>query len=248
MIQLALEMALAFVVLFVCLTVVPNPVRANLRALVRIKARNVKEATTTPVEREIELLAGPKEVIANAQGQLKSLEGRLLHQKIVRDSAGDDLRAAEETYFKATTDGANDGAEDFLVLVAEKEQELAIEQQTCDSLEQAVATACGAIRTASRELRALQLKVKSDEARELATQALTDASRVIESAQTLTATGGQLNVESRAVTENFERAQAQFEGTQGTPVERELRTIKQQEMLDDVRKRLEERRAARTPQ
>lgn len=249
MTSLLSEAGLAFVIGLVLLAAVPNPLRASVFKLIRTRAGQSEEAATTPIERELALIAAPKKIIEQSQRQVKDLQGKLVHQRNVLAQRKDDQHHAEEAYFKAVDEKSGDFAvNEFLALVADKEQEVAIEQQVYDSLEQAVSVSCGAIAAASRELRAIQIKVKSDEARSVASQALGNAATIIEAAKAVGGVGSVLAKESRAVDEEFERARASFDLAQGSTVERESRNIKQLEQLDAVRQRLEQRRSARNAQ
>lgn len=247
MTQYIIEAVFVLLVGFGLLAVVP--LRAGARGLIRIKAGQIHEATTTPIERELALIAAPQKIIEESQRQVKDLQGKLVHQRNVLEQRKDDQRQAEDAYYKSVDEKSGDYAvQEFLALVADKDQEVSIEQQVYDSLEQAVSVSLGAISAATRELRAIQIKVKSDEARGVATQALGNAAKIIESAKSIGSVGSILQKESRAVQEEFERARASFDMAQGTQVEREIRDGRQRIELEAVRKRLEERRGARLPQ
>jgi hypothetical protein len=239
--SLIINLAVAGLVVVGIAAAFPNPVRAKIRSLIRIKRDKYHRATTTPIQRELELIAVPQKVIETAQRQVKDLQGKLLHQRNLLEQRKDDLQTAEDAYFEA---GAN-VTDDVVGLVVDMEQRVAIEDQTYNSIEQAVSTSCAAVSTAVRELRAIQLKVVSDEAKQIATNALTHAAQVIQAAQSIASTDGALQRESNVIAAEFERAQASFDNSQGTKVERELRDLKQTDLRDTVRKRLEERRAAR---
>jgi hypothetical protein len=245
--SLVIDGAVALVLAFGAAAVIPNPLRDKIRQLIRIKAANAKNAATTPVQRELELIARPQKIIEDARLQVNDLQAKLLQQRIVLDQRRDDLNAATANYYKATDEKASDRElDDQASFVADKEEEVAIEQRTFDSLEQAVSSSLNAVAAASRELRTIQLKVRSDEAKEIATKALDNATKVIEAAQSLGGVTGALTAESRAVDLEYERAKAGLETTQGSDTERELRNLKKRDQLDSVRKRLNEGRAKAT--
>jgi hypothetical protein len=239
--SLIINVTVAGLVVVGIAAVFPNPVRAKIRSLIRIKRDNFHRATTTPIQRELELIAGPQKVIETSQRQVKDLQSKLLHRRNLLEQSKDDLKTAEDAYFEA---GAN-VTDDVVGLVADMEERVTIEQRTYNSIEQSVSTSCAAVATAVRELRAIQLKVVSDEAKQIATNALSHAAQVIQAAQSIASIDGALQRESNVIAAEFERAQATFDNSQGTKVERELRDLKQTDLLDSVRKRLEERRYAR---
>jgi len=244
---LIITLALAATAMLAAVLLVPNPLRDGLRRLVRIKVRTAREASTTPLERELALVAGPQKVIDDALQQVQDLRGNLLHERNVLLQRRDVLHATEEAYYKACDEKADGGTiNEQVALVADNEQEMSIQQSIVDGLESACSTACAAVDTARKELRKLQMTVKSDEAKAKATAALGNAAKVIEAAQSVSANGGALAEASRSVHAEFEQARARLDLAQGTPLERELRSVKEQEELSAVRKRLDARRAAQS--
>ncbi len=145
MTQYIIEAVFVLLVGLGLLAVVPNPLRAGVRGLIRIKAGQIHEATTTPIERELALIAAPQKIIEESQRQVKDLQGKLVHQRNVLEQRKDDQRQAEDAYYKSVDEKSGDYAvQEFLALVADKDQEVSIEQQVYDSLEQAVSVSLGA--------------------------------------------------------------------------------------------------------
>lgn len=243
---LQFDLGLAIVVIVAAILIVPSPFRDALKKAFRINIKKAKDAGTTAIERELALIAEPQRVIDEAQQQVQDLRGALRHENDVLLLRQDDLNLAEGAYFKVIEEkGDQDAVEQSLILVAEKEEDVGLQQKVVSGLESAVATACSAVNGARRELRRLQMTVKSDEAKAKATGALETAARVIEQAQTIGAAGGALHRESRQVDQEFESAKARVEMAQGG--ESEARAIRQQAQLDEVRRRLEARHRERQP-
>lgn len=245
---LVFELLLAAVVLLLALLVIPNPMRDGLRRTVRTLFKRAHDSATTPIERELELIAGPQKVIDDSLQQVQDLRGSLLHESNVLLQRLDELHLAEDGYFRLTDDAAADpqSINAQLTVVADKEEEVGIQQAVVDGIQTAVSAALGAVEKARKEIRRLELVVKSDEAKAKATTALDNASRVIAAAQAIGVTGSALQRESDTVQEEFEKAKARIEDAQGTAAEREFKARRQQEQLNEVRQRLEARRAGRT--
>jgi len=238
-----LELGLAAAVILALLLVIPSPLRQPLRDTVRIRAQRVKNQVTTPIERELELIAGPQQVIDQSQAQVQDLRGTLLHEGNVLLQRKDDLVTAEAQYYKAADDKNDTGIDELVMLVAEKEQEVAIQQGVVDGVQTAVAAACSGVDKARKELRRVQMTIKSDEAKAKATLALDAAARVMEAARSITTNGGALHQASGEVNSDFEQARARLDGMQGTPVERELNNATQRDELSGLRQRLDAKRA-----
>lgn len=237
---LLFDAGLAIVAILAALILVPSPFRDSLLKAVRINIKKAKETTTTPIEREMALIAGPQKTVEDAQQQVLDLQGSLQHENNVLLLRQDELTQAEGVYYKSVDDRSDAGiVEQNVVLVAEKEEEVNLQQTVVNGLQTAVATAYGAVEEARRELRRLQMTVKSDQARDMARVALENAAKVIEAAQSIGVTGGALARESRAIEQGFQEAKARLEMAQGDP---EARNIRQQAQLEEVRRRLDARR------
>jgi uncharacterized coiled-coil protein SlyX len=230
------------VVVFSCV----RPVRERVLLFVGIELKKAHKATSSPIERELALIAGPQRTIEEASQQVQDLRGQRLHEGNLLLLRNDDLRRAEEAYYKANDEGAEASAiEEALGLVADKEQEITIQQGVVDGLDHAVAASCGAVVRARRELRSLELKVKSDEAKARATEVSENAAKVIEAAKAIGVTGGALQQESDTVHENYEQARVRLDEADGTPAEREFKSAKRKEELSELRKRLDAQRSQR---
>ncbi|MBS1994282.1 MAG: hypothetical protein JSS83_27410 [Cyanobacteria bacterium SZAS LIN-3] len=244
MIGIPLGAGIAIAAIIAMLLYVPNPFRDTLRDIVKIRTGRIKKASTTPIERELELIAGPQRVIEESHAQVQDLRGSLQHESNVLMQRQDDLAAAEAQYYKAADDKNDSGIDELVLLVAEREQEVAIQKNVVDGIQAAVAAACGGVDKARKELRHVQLTIKSDEAKAKATQALDAAAKVMEAARTITANGGALKEASGEVNRDFEAARARVDGFQGTPVERELKAMSDRQEMSELRKRLDAKRAA----
>jgi uncharacterized coiled-coil protein SlyX len=244
MIGLPLGAALAGLVILAILLVVPNPFKRMLRDLVKIRSRRIKNQVTTPIERELELVAGPQRVIDESHSQVQDLRGTLLHEKNILMLRQDDLATAEAQYYKAVDDKGDSGIDELVMLVAEHEQEVAIQQGVVDGVQTAVATACKAVDQARKELRHVQMTIKSDEAKAKATVALDAAAKVMDAARSITTDGGALHQASGEVNRDFETARARLDGMQGSPAERELKSMGERQQLTELRQRLDAKRAA----
>jgi len=246
MIGIPLGAGIAVVAILAMLLWVPNPFRQMLRDTASIRLGRVKKAATTPIERELELIAGPQRVIEESQSQVQDLRGSLQHECNVLMQRQDDLTAAEGQYYKAADDKSDSGIDELVLLVADREQEVKIQQGVVDGIEAAVAAACSGVDKARKELRHVQLTIRSDEAKAKATQALDAAARVMEAARSITANGGALREASGEVNRDFEAARARVDGFQGTPVERDLKVMADRQEMSELRKRLDAKRAAKS--
>ncbi|HEY9774284.1 MAG TPA: hypothetical protein V6C81_10835 [Planktothrix sp.] len=225
---------------------VPNTVRERVFLFMHIGVKKAQNATTTSIERELKLIAGPQKIIQEASEKVQDLQGSLFHERNVLMLREDDLARAEETYYKAADEKADQTAiDETLGLVQDKQHEIEIQQGIVEGLEGAVQASCSAVVKARQELRGLELKVKSDEAKSKATTVSENAAKVIEAARSIGVTGGALQQESDAVHEQYEQARAKLEDAQGTPAEREFKSRKRQEELTALRKRLDEQRTLR---
>jgi len=234
---------LAAVAVLVLLFYVPNPVRDSFRSLFSIRLKRLKKAANTPIERELALIAGPQKVIDDSQAQVQDLRGTLLHESTVLMQREDDLAAAEAQYYKAADDSTDTGIDELVLLVAEREQEVALQKNVVDGMQAAVVAACAGVDKARKELRRVQMTIKSDEAKARATQALDAAARVIDAARSITVNGSALNEASKEVNHDFEQARARLDNMQGSAAERELKQATDRQDLLDLRKRLDAKRA-----
>lgn len=235
------------------LVLVPNPARDMVRSTFAIWTRRVRKATTTPIERELALVAGPQQIINDAHQQVLDLQGALQHENNVLLRCQDDLTEAEEAYFRTDEElkelaggkNGSDKLDDMVAVVAEKEEEVRLQQGVVDGLRGAVSTAVTAVAQAKRELRRLQMTVRSDEAKAKATEALSGAAAVIDAARKLGAATSELAEESTAVADEFNQARARLQELQGSAEEQEFAARKRQEDLSAVRRRLEQKRTTR---
>jgi len=246
MIGIPLGLGIAIAAFIGLLLWVPNPFRQMLRDIAKIRLGRVKKATSTPIERELELIAGPQRVIEESQAQVQDLRGSLQHECNVLLQRQDDLATAEAQYYKAADDKSDSGIDELVLLVADREQEVKIQQGVVDGVEAAVAAACSGVDKARKELRHVQLTIRSDEAKAKATQALDAAARVMDAARSITANGGALREASGEVNRDFEAARARVDGFQGSPVERELKAMGDRQEMSELRKRLDAKRAAKS--
>jgi hypothetical protein len=242
MLQLPLGAGLAIVAIIAMLLYVPNPFRNMLRDIFKIRTNRIKKAVTTPIERELALVAGPQKVIDESLSQVQDLRGTLVHESNVLLQRQDDLAAAEAQYYKAVDDKGDSGIDELVMLVAEKEQELTMQQQVVDGIQAAVAAACSGVDKARKELRKVQMTIKSDEAIAKATQALDAAAKVMEAARSMTVNGGALKEASGEVNRDYAAARARVDGFGGSQVERELKQMDEQQQLSELRKRLDAKR------
>src|ERR1700679_1241872 len=106
------QVAAAVVVILTVLLIVPSPLRQPLRNIVKIRARSLKNQVTTPIERELELIAGPQKVIDESHAQVEDLRGSLLHERNVLMQRQDDQAAAEGQYYAAADDRNDTGIDE----------------------------------------------------------------------------------------------------------------------------------------
>jgi len=246
MIGIPLGAGIAVAAIIGMLLWVPNPFRQMLRDIAKIRFGRVKKATTTPIERELELIAGPQRVVEESQAQVQDLRGSLQHECNVLMQRQDDLNVAEAQYYKAADDKSDSGIDELVLLVADREQEVTIQQGVVDGIEAAVAAACSGVDKARKELRHVQLTIRSDEAKAKATQALDAAARVMDAARSITANGGALREASGEVNRDFEAARARVDGFQGNAADRELKAMTDRQEMTELRKRLDAKRAAKS--
>ena len=246
MIGLPLGAGLAVATLIAMLCYVPNPFRQALRDLVKIRFGRIKKASTTPIQRELDLIAGPQKVIEQSQTDVQDLRGTLFHETNVLMQRQDDLANAEAAYYKAADDKSDTSVDVLVQMVAEKEQEVALQKTVVDGIEAAVSAACAGVDKARKELRQVQMTIKSDEAKAKATLALDAAAKVMEAARSINVKGSALREASVEVNTTFEQARARIDGLNGTPVERELKQMAEATEISDLRKRLDAKRAAKT--
>jgi hypothetical protein len=244
--ETGLAVALVLAVVVAVLLVIPTPFRQTLRGIAVIRSRRLKNQVTTPIERELELVAGPLQVIDESHVQVQDLRGSLQHESIVLLQRRDDLAEAEAQYYKAADDHSDSGIDELVLLVADREQEVKIQQGVVDGIQTAVAAACSGVDKARKELRHVQMTIKSDEAKAKATLALDAATHVMEAARSITANGGALKQASGEVNHDFEQAKARLNDMKGTAAERELRELGERQQLDEMRQRLDAKRAAKT--
>jgi hypothetical protein len=239
------QVVAAVLVILTVLLIVPTPLRQPLRNIVKIRARNLKAQITTPIERELELIAGPQKVIDESHAQVEDLRGSLLHERNVLMLRQDDQSAAEAQYYAAADDRTDSGIDELVQLVAEKEQEVSIQQGVVDGIQTAVGAACAGVDKARKDLRRVQMTVKSDEAKAKATVALDAAAKVMEAARSISADGGALKQASGEVNHEFEKARARIDIMQGSASERELKQITDRDEIAGLRQRLDSKRAAK---
>ncbi|MBU6450937.1 MAG: hypothetical protein KGS72_04105 [Cyanobacteria bacterium REEB67] len=228
------------------LLAVPNPLRDGLWATVNIRARRLKKELTSPIERELELIAGPQRIIDESQVQIQDLRGTLLHEGNVLQLRKDALAAAETAYYRAADDKHDSGVDELVLMVAEKEQEVAIQTRVVEGVQTAVSAACAGVDKARKELRKVQMTVKSDEAKAKATLALDSAARVMEAALSITADGGAFKEASHEVGRQFEAARARLDGLGGTSADRELAGMSSRDEVNGLRARLDAKRAGKS--
>ena len=232
--------------LLVMLIIVPSPFRTTLLDTFNIRAKRLKKAISSPIERELELVAGPQAIIDASQVQVQDLRGTLIHETNILLIRQDTLAAAEAAYYKAADDEHDSGIDELVQMVGEKEQEVTIQARVVEGIQTAVAAACAGVDKARKELRRVQMTVKSDEAKAKATLALDSAARVMEAALSITADGGALKEASQEVGRQFEAAKARLDGMNGSTTERELDAINNRDELNGLRARLDAKRAAAT--
>jgi hypothetical protein len=242
MLYLPFGAGLALMAIIAFLLYVPSPFQTKLRDTFTIRKARFKKAITTPIERELEMIAGPQKVINESHSMVQDLRGTLVHEYNVLLQRQDDLAAAEAQYDKAADDKNDTGIDELLLLVAEKEKEVTLQQGVVDGHKAAVDAACGAVDKARKELRHIQMTIKSDEAIAKATAALDAAAQVMEAARTMTADGGALKEASGEISRDFATARARVDGLQDRPGERELNKMGEQQQLADLRKRLDSKR------
>jgi hypothetical protein len=242
MLQLPLGVGLAIAAIIALLLYVPNPLRTLLQRTISIRRERFKKAVTTPIQRELAMVAGPQKVIDDSQSQVQDLRGTLVHESNVLMQRQDDLAAAETQYYKAADDASDTGIDELVLLVAEKEQEAALQQRVVDGIQAAVAAACSGVDKARKELRHVQMTIKSDEAIAKATAALDAAGKVLEAARSMTANGGALKEASSEVNRYYVAARARVDGFNDTPAQRELKHLTEQQQLVELRQRLDAKR------
>jgi hypothetical protein len=231
-------------VVFAALLVIPSPFRETLRDLVKIRSQRLHKQVTTPIERELELIAGPEKVIEDSNVQVQDLRGTLLHETNMLQLREDGLADAEAAYYKAADDKTDTGLDELAMMVGEREQELALQKGVVDGVQGAVVTAVKAVDRARKELRQVQMTIKSDQAKAKATLALEAAARVMETARSISTTGSALHEASGEVNHDFETARAKLDSLDGSPAERELRQAGERQQVSELRARLDAKRAA----
>jgi hypothetical protein len=240
--QLPIGAGLLMMALLAIFLYVPNRFRNTIFDTFKIRLNRFKKSVTPPIERELAMVAGPQKVIDESLSQVQDLRGTLVHESNVLMQREDDLATAEAQYYKAVDDKSDTGIDELVMLVGEKEQDVALQTKVVDGVKEAVSTACKAVDKARKELRRVQMTIKSDVAIAKATEALNAAAQVMEAARSMTVNGGALKEASNEVSRDFAAARARVDVFGEGSVDRELRQLDETSQIAELRKRLDAKR------
>lgn len=222
-----------------------KPMRARMQVLFDAIVWQIGQFLSTPLERELRLIARNKAVIDRAQNRLQDLRGGLQHERDALQLRRDELNDATTAYYGAVDN--HESEEDVnaaALIVSEREQEVAIQQGVVNDFDAAVTAVYRGVSDADGELRRLRMTARSDEAKAKAGEALNYAARVIAEVKSISGVGGKLARESDAIRSGFEQSKARLEDARGTPGQRELAAGKSNAAIAALRKRLDAARQA----
>jgi chromosome segregation ATPase len=202
---------------------------------------------TTPIDRELALIAEQEEIVSKAARKASDLRGTLNNERnkladknrALETANGDlDLAISMAKNKNANITDAELEADAMVQQQAANVQaatsERDIQAQTVASIEQTVAVTKQAVADAQAKLKELQLTVKSHEAKAKATSALRGAADVVDSFKGMNSTGAKIAREGDKVNEEFEQAKAQLEDAQGPQAQRDFEAAKRAQGLGSI--------------
>lgn len=202
---------------------------------------------TTPIERELALIAEQEAIVTKASREASNLRGTLNNERTkltaanaAVDEANKDLDLAISMARgkKADITDAELEADPIVaqqaINVQNKTTEASIQAQTVASIESTVAVTKQAVEDAKAKLTELTLTVKSHEAKAKATGALRGAASVVDSFKGMNSTGSKIAREGDKVNEEFEQAKAGLEDAQGPEAQREFERAKRNQGVGSI--------------
>jgi len=202
---------------------------------------------TSPVDRELALIAEQEAIVAKASRKASDLRGTLNNERnkltaanATLDQANKDLDLAI-SMAKAKKANITDAELEADPIVAQQATnvqnatgERDIQAQTVSSIESTVTVTKQAVTDAQAKLKELQLTVKSHEAKAKATSALRGAADVVDSFKGMNSTGAKIAKEGDKVNEEFEQAKAGLEDAQGPQAQRDFEAAKRNAGLGSI--------------
>jgi chromosome segregation ATPase len=228
-------------------TLIGCAVSQSFRRNVLILLGKGNNKLTTPIDRELALIAEQEEIVSKASRKASDLRGtlnnernKLADKERALTAANGDLDLAismAKGKNAAITDEqleADPIVQQQAANVQAATSERDIQAQTVASIEQTVAVTKQAVTDAQAKLKELQLTVKSHEAKAKATSALRGAADVVDSFKGMNSTGAKIAREGDKVNEEFEQAKAQLEDAQGPQAQRDFEAAKRAQGLGSI--------------
>jgi len=243
------------IVLIALALIVPHPNRQLLRDTLSIWTEKFLELFTSATERANRKIEKMREKLDGEKTRASDLRGSLNHQvKNVLAKRQGELDQAEADYALAQSSGkfSQEELNSFLDKIGAAEVAVAQQNKVIEDYRYALDASRLAIAQSAAAIQRFASEVKSAEAHEVATRALSTAAEILRATSDGSELSSEINGELNKVSEKYEQAKARYEDAMadnkknGSDADRKLAVLKEQNSRDEIVKRIEARRAART--
>ena len=227
------------------LAIIPNPFRQSVRDTLSIFLEGLLSSATTELQRAENRLKVLEKELSNNQRIASDMRGSVNHNKNLLNTRKAELKKAEDDLQLAIDQKLGKNVEDDCIdAIGAAEEAVHVQALVVEDFQKSADTVRLAIAKAAKEVQALGRTVQSKAARDTATKVLSSAADILQATKEMGKATSEIGRDLDKIDEKYEQAKTRLEDSQGSKTERKLEEARANKQREDIRKRMEERRAA----